>query len=776
MILDGVKVEFGLVVDKTIETDTVTATETAPSNFSNVYDTLNRTEKQKIAYLEQDYWLLDGSFVMPTDDDIAGGGAVENVESDPSFDGNNWIVSEKTQDTYKNRWTLNGIKSSQHAKVGSNSYLLDFSYSGGATLYNIRYATATQTVFDNSSTRIIRGHKYYIRAFIYEEAYVNFESHGGFYIVTLSSTAGTASYNTEPQVQVQKKKLPNEEWGYISNIVTASNSLDQKPMIGCYLSILAGYDTQRTHKVWFDDLLVVDLTEKYGAGNEPTIEICDRAFNGQKSIVIGYESLRSDENSATLTYTFAKSHDSYGITLKFPSTSIPLNCTIHYFKNSQRLGNLFVICQEDKTVYKSEHTFLGWNKIEVVIANNSLLVRRIRLQEIIFGVEDSYEENELIEVSANKTLNPLADYSESGEMSFSFFNDGRYDINTIKDLSQRVFEELKIQLYIKRHLQSTYELWGTYYVESGKVEENGNIVSFTAHDGLYRLDDVIYENGKVYENGRTLTEWAKDVAKTAGIDIVVSREFDNIVSKGYIAEVPCREAFRLIAEAGRGIFGVDENDVLHLWQRDEKIINKGIIDDSEIVKGSFSLDNPNKIMGIRVKKYTFTKGETSVEIGKLEGITLKSAGEKMVVEFSDDPIDPDSVEVSALNGEVADIHAFCGKVSFFLSGQDGESDTVTITGIPYNKTEIIVERGETKKNIKEITDNYLITENIGEDVADFQNIYATKKYNYALEVLKEETINVGDVFDVQGNTVIITNDGFSISYDDYSEDIEGVDE
>ena len=763
MIIDGAKIEFGLLLDDTIATDNITASATNESEFSDVNDTLNTDEKQKIAYLEGNYWLLDGSFVMPSDDDIAGAGNVNNIAPDPSFEDNAWQSDTNAFSPYENRWSINVTRSTEHALIGSYSKKIEFSYSGGSRIGTSVYAHArarVRRVFD-----FVAGNKYYVRCMFSEEGQEHLQSGSNQYI---NSIVGGAKLGQDAK--------------YISGLVDCVNyPTTSEIQVGMDVYFRTGYDTREVYSIWFDDLLIVNLTEKYGVGKEPSIDVCDRIFNGNKNIVIGYEGAQTN-SSSKLSYSFQNTHDSYGITLKFPPTSIPNRISISYYNGTRQIGST-ITCPDPyspyleilKETYTNEETRLQWNRVEIEIDSFNK-GQRPRLQKVVFGTNDSYSEDELIEVSANKTLNVLADYSENGQMSFSIFNDGRYDIKTIKDLSQRVFEELKTRLYVRKHLQSTYELWGTYYVESGKVEENGHIISFTAHDGLYRLDDVTYDRGRVYEAGRSLAEWARDVATVANVEIIISNDFESIMSTGYIPEVPCREAFRLIAEAGHGIFGIDENDVLHIWTYEEKVIDSGGIDDTRIVLGSLSLDNPDKIMGIRVTKYAFTKGDVPSEIGKVEGATLTEGGEKMVVDFSDIPVDPDSVEVNAISGTVSNIQVFSGKASFVLSGEEGEHGMVSIMGIPYTVTESVIERGDTKKNVKEVKENYLITEGIGDNVADYQNIHAIKKYNYSAEVFKTEDVNVGNSYDIEGNRVIVSSDGFSLSYGDYSEDIQGVDE
>ena len=57
------KVIYGLL-DNTIAQDTLTTNNSGLSLFSNINSTMKQSNKSKMAYLEQDYLLLDGSFTF----------------------------------------------------------------------------------------------------------------------------------------------------------------------------------------------------------------------------------------------------------------------------------------------------------------------------------------------------------------------------------------------------------------------------------------------------------------------------------------------------------------------------------------------------------------------------------------------------------------------------------------------------------------------------------------------------------------------------------------
>ena len=68
------------------------------------------------------------------------------------------------------------------------------------------------------------------------------------------------------------------EWSYESAIheITAVNYEENKQ------TIVRCFNVNTTAETWVDDLLLIDLTDIFGAGNEPTKEWCDKHFNKTK--------------------------------------------------------------------------------------------------------------------------------------------------------------------------------------------------------------------------------------------------------------------------------------------------------------------------------------------------------------------------------------------------------------------------------------------------------------------------------------------------------------
>ena len=505
---------------------------------------------------------------------------------------------------------------------------------------------------------------------------------------------------------------------------------------------------------------------------------------------VGWESASlSDANgniNEYIEYIFANTHDSYGVQITFPTYCAPDTFTLAYYNNDTLVGTR-TVTGNTSTTYSNYDVRLQWNKVRLTFTKVSPQ-QRARLWQVVFGINDAYDEDMLISVSASRTTDLTGDYDDSGEFSFQFFNDGRFDIRTINDLPIGLQEGLKVTVYVKKRGSTTYEPFGNYYSKTTNVEENGKVITVSGYDEFYRLGDTTFRNGIVYPDGRSLYDWAQEVAEDAGITLSIDSAFQNIISTGYITEVPHREALRLIAEAGNGILVIDANGNIAL--KKHTATEKGEITADDIVEGGYTIENSDKYLGINVTKYTFSAASAEQELGHLEEIGLTAEPQEIEIVYSEYPAVISTIQVFVDTASSATITAtkiYSDRCIITLTGTAGDTTFVTVTGKPYNNATTAVTRGSTAKNIKTIESNYLITGDLADDVADYQYERVVNKYNHSAEIVSSTDYDLGDHVEIDTenaadatrattNGQYITSVAFDVSYEDHSETLEAIDE
>ena len=499
---------------------------------------------------------------------------------------------------------------------------------------------------------------------------------------------------------------------------------------------------------------------------------------------VGWESASLSGASGNIDeyieYIFGNLHDSYGIQITFPDDCAPDTFKIAYYNGSLLVGEK-TVTGNTLQVYSNYDVRLQWNRVRITFAKINPQ-QRARLWQIVFGVNDVYDEDTLISVSASSATDLAGDYDDCGEFSFQFFNDGRFDVRTINDLPIGLQEGLKVTVLVKPRGSEAYVVYGNYYSESTNVEENGKIITVSGYDELYRLNDTTFQKGVVYTSGRSLYDWAQEVADDAGIDIEIDDAFKSIMSSGYITEVPHREALRLIAEAGCGILLVDSDGKIQLKKHTPK--NSGLISNDEIVEGSYLVESGDKYLGVNVIKYSYSAASEAQELGYLEEVGLTEEPQEIEITYSTFPVIVSTVQVfvdTTTSAQISDLKVYSDRCVFNITGTDGDSSFVTVTGTPYNNATTSVTRGSTLKNIKKVENNYLITGDIADDVADYQYSRVVNKYNHSLEDVSDKIFAVGDKVGVKtGNeeaeSTFVSKVGFAVSYLEHEETMEVVDE
>lgn len=505
---------------------------------------------------------------------------------------------------------------------------------------------------------------------------------------------------------------------------------------------------------------------------------------------VGWESESlSDENgniSEYIEYVFANPHDSYGVQIRFPDYCPADTFKISYYNGSTIIGTRTVTGNVD-TMYRNYDVRLGWNKVRLTFEKINPQ-QRARIWYIVFGINDTYGEDMLISVSANRTTDLTGDYDDSGEFSFQFFNDGRFDINSTSEFPINFQEGLKVIIYVKKRGSNNYVPFGNYYSESTNVADNGKTITISGYDELYQLGDTTFRNGIVHIEGRSLYDWAAEVAEDAGIQLTIDNAFKNIISTGYITEVPHREALRLIAEAGNGILVIDASGNISLKKHTPT--EKGELTADDIVEGSYSVENSDKYLGINVTKYTFSAASAEQELGHLDEIGLTVEPQEIEIVYSEYPAVISTVQVfvdTTSSAQITSTKIYSDRCIITLTGTAGDTTFITITGKPYNNATTAVTRGSTAKNIKTIENNYLITGDIADDVADYQYERVVNKYKRSAEIVSSTEFDLGDRVEINTENAAditraktsgqyVTRVAFDISYENHSETLEAIDE
>lgn len=527
-------------------------------------------------------------------------------------------------------------------------------------------------------------------------------------------------------------------------------------------------DTYTSNFVKDKNTLITQKKEKLASLEKNFFLLDGSHFFPEESKIynIGWESKSiADANgniNVYVEYSFTNAHSSLGLQVYFFEGCIPQSFAIEYYLNGTKKATTEKTGLDNTSFI--DLTFVdSWNKIRLVFKKVNPY-QRARFSSIVFGINYEITDDMIISVNAKKNIDISADYSSSGNFGCSFFNDGFFQMKDNKDLPINLKENLKAKIYIKKDNDEDFTFFGEYYTDETKVEEKGYVITLTGNDLLFKLGEKNYKNGIVYKN-RSLADWARDVAQDAQIDIEIDKSFESIYSDGYITELPHREAFRLIAEAGTGALSINNDGKLVI----KKVVHPDVstlIENDDIVEGSLNSESKSEL-GVEVSKYSFSKAKEASDLSYLESVALTPEEQEIELVYAQFPVDVSSVKVffdttTSVVENVSKRKVYSDRILLYVTGNEGDSTWVTITGVPYNKSAVSVKRGSELKDIKKIENNFLLTGSLAEQVADYQYSILGKSY-HSVEVVTNNNIELEESILLNNSSITIEEIQFDIS-------------
>lgn len=473
---------------------------------------------------------------------------------------------------------------------------------------------------------------------------------------------------------------------------------------------------------------------------------------------VGYEGNSLSDSSGSLseelTITFDSLHDSYGIILNF--ATLITDFTVNYYNGTTLVGTITETGNSSLT-YSKTITMLQWNKIVFGITKISNPYQRARLNLMTLGISFDFGKNQLISISASKAVSIKNDNTDSSECVVSFFNSGLFDIKTIKDLPVGLQSGMKLSVYFDS------SLFNEYIVDTTQTEDEGKVITLTAYDRLYYLNDTEFLIGKTYPSGRSLSAWANEVAEDANIEITVDSSLDSITSAGYIGAVSHREALRMIAEAANCNLVVDADTISIVPFATTTGTN---LTDDDIFEDTLDIENEDKVLGVKVKQYTFTQTSAIISLSENQGILLTGAEQTITADYSQTPASATNVSCSS-NITLLTQHLGSEKAVITFSGSSGETGWITITGSIYNVASADVTGGYIDSHAKEIANTLITDSTRAESVRDFQLAHSSSNYNYTFDTSVDLNAKMLNTIDVNSYSIIISS--ISIALDESTE-------
>lgn len=242
--------------------------------------------------------------------------------------------------------------------------------------------------------------------------------------------------------------------------------------------------------------------------------------------------------------------------------------TLTAYNSSGASINNKSFADNDKAIVVADFAAQNCTKLIISVTKTNKPQRHVRLCEVLFGYLRVFDGNDISSVSYEYNSSIYAESFPSNKMVLTLDNtDRRYNI----------INPVGIYKYLQKGqgfngsilINGSRVAMGRFYFDNSASDDNAMSVKVTAYDRAYALDDIDCNIGA--SGTWTVSEAVAAVITASGLNIntvIPSGIGSRIISKAIPAKSSCRDALRLIAQAGMCVCFFNRFDELEFVEPD----------------------------------------------------------------------------------------------------------------------------------------------------------------------------------------------------------------
>lgn len=223
----------------------------------------------------------------------------------------------------------------------------------------------------------------------------------------------------------------------------------------------------------------------------------------------------------------------------------------------------------DRLIFADNEELVRWNKIEIYFIESSLPYRRIRVNQLLFGIMETYTDENLI--SAESKEKTIMINSELPTHTFKFTIDNMnklFNPDNPQGWYRYILQQQPISYEWGYQLDDGTIEWilGGKMLLTGSIEVGENQVSFSTTSLINYLTKV-YKKGVYNSSGRSLYDLAVDVLEDSNIDSSQYNLWSGLKSIKTDAPLPkleARQLLQIIATTGNCILFTNRENVINI--------------------------------------------------------------------------------------------------------------------------------------------------------------------------------------------------------------------
>lgn len=223
----------------------------------------------------------------------------------------------------------------------------------------------------------------------------------------------------------------------------------------------------------------------------------------------------------------------------------------------------------DRLIFADNEELVRWNKIEIYFIESSLPYRRIRVNQLLFGIMETYTDENLIGAESKEKTTMINSELPTHTFKFTIDNMNKlFNPDNPQGWYRYILQQQPISYEWGYQLDDGTIEWilGGKMLLTGSVEVGENQVSFSTTSLINYLTKV-YKKGVYNSSGRSLYDLAVDVLEDSNIDSSQYNLWSGLKSIKTDAPLPkleARQLLQIIATTGNCILFTNRENVINI--------------------------------------------------------------------------------------------------------------------------------------------------------------------------------------------------------------------
>lgn len=223
----------------------------------------------------------------------------------------------------------------------------------------------------------------------------------------------------------------------------------------------------------------------------------------------------------------------------------------------------------DRLIFADNEELVRWNKIEIYFIESSLPYRRIRVNQLLFGIMETYTDENLISAESKEKTTMINSELPTHTFKFTIDNMNKlFNPDNPQGWYRYILQQQPISYEWGYQLDDGTIEWilGGKMLLTGSVEVGKNQVSFSTTSLINYLTKV-YKKGVYNSSGRSLYDLAVDVLEDSNIDSSQYNLWSGLKSIKTDAPLPkleARQLLQIIATTGNCILFTNRENVINI--------------------------------------------------------------------------------------------------------------------------------------------------------------------------------------------------------------------